>query len=51
MVEIKRRGGRGFEDIREIKITKGVLKYALGSCLIEVGDTKVLCAVNVEDKV
>ncbi|MCM8761974.1 MAG: ribonuclease PH [Candidatus Omnitrophica bacterium] len=51
MVEIKRKGGRGFEDIREIKITKGVLKYALGSCLIEVGDTKVLCAVNVEDKV
>jgi ribonuclease PH len=51
MVEIKRRGGRDFEDIREIKITKGILKYALGSCLIEVGDTKVLCAVNVEDKV
>lgn len=51
MVEIKRRSNRGFEDIREIKVTKGVLKYALGSCMIEIGDTKVLCAVNVEDKV
>lgn len=51
MAEIKRKGGRNFEDIREIKLTKGVLKYALGSCLIEMGDTKVLCAVSVEDKV
>lgn len=51
MPEIKRRSGRGYEEIREIKITRGVLKYALGSCLIEIGDTKVLCAVNVEEKV
>ncbi|MCX8082039.1 MAG: ribonuclease PH [bacterium] len=51
MVEIKRRGGRNFEEIREMKVSKGILKYALGSCMIEIGDTKVLCAVNVEDKV
>ncbi|MDD3726206.1 MAG: ribonuclease PH [Candidatus Ratteibacteria bacterium] len=48
---MKRKGGRGLEDMREIRITKGILKYALGSCLIEAGDTKVLCAVNIEDKV
>ncbi|HOL22057.1 MAG TPA: ribonuclease PH [bacterium] len=48
---MKRRGGRGFEEMREIKITKGILKYAMGSCLIEMGDTKVLCAVNIDDKV
>ncbi|MCX7917875.1 MAG: ribonuclease PH [bacterium] len=50
-MEIKRKGNRMYDEIREIKITKGFLKYASGSCLIEMGDTKVLCAVNYEDKV
>ncbi len=50
-MELKRRGGRSFEDIREIKITKGYLKYALGSCLIEIGDTRVVCSVNAEERV
>lgn len=51
MSEIKRKCGRALDDIRDIKISKGILKYALGSCMIEVGDTRVLCAVNIEDKV
>lgn len=50
-MEIKRRAGRAFDKIREIKITKSFIKYALGSCLIEIGDTKVVCSVNSEDKV
>ncbi len=50
-MELKRRGGRTFEEIREIKITKNYLKYALGSCLIETGDTRVVCSVNTEDRV
>lgn len=50
-MEIKRKGGRAYDQIREIKITKGFLKYALGSCLIEMGETKLICAVNYEDKV
>ena len=50
-MEIKRKSGRGYEELREIKITRGFLKYALGSCLIEMGDTRVICAVNIEDKV
>ncbi|MBN1445402.1 MAG: ribonuclease PH [Candidatus Omnitrophica bacterium] len=50
-MEIKRRAGRAFDQIREIKITKNFIKYALGSCLIEMGDTKVVCSVNAEDKV
>ena len=50
-MEIKRKSGRGYEELREIRITRGFLKYALGSCLIEMGDTKVICAVNIEDKV
>lgn len=50
-MEIKRKGNRPYDEIREIKITKGFLRYAAGSCLIEIGDTKVICAVNYEDKV
>ncbi|MCD6407933.1 ribonuclease PH [bacterium] len=50
-MEIKRKSGRGYEELREIRITRGFLKYALGSCLIEMGDTRVICAVNIEDKV
>lgn len=48
---MKRKGNRNEFGVREIKITKSVLKYALGSCLIEIGDTKVLCAVSQEDRV
>lgn len=50
-MDIKRKGRRGESGMREVKITKGFLKYALGSCLMEIGDTRVLCAVNQEEKV
>ena len=50
-MEIKRKSGRNWDEMREIKIYKNFLKYGLGSCLIELGDTKVLCAVNIEEKV
>ncbi|MCM8818857.1 MAG: ribonuclease PH [Candidatus Omnitrophica bacterium] len=50
-MEIRRKGNRRYDEIREIKITKNFLKYAKGSCLIEIGETKVICAVNYEDKV
>ncbi len=50
-MEMKRKGNRGYDEIRELKITKNFLKYAAGSCLIEMGDTRVLCAANIEEKV
>ncbi|MBI3306915.1 MAG: ribonuclease PH [Candidatus Omnitrophica bacterium] len=46
-----RQDGRKPQELREISIKKGFLKYAMGSCLIEMGDTKVLCSASVEDKV
>ncbi|RLA98186.1 MAG: ribonuclease PH [Deltaproteobacteria bacterium] len=46
-----RNDGRKPDQLRDIRITRGYLKYAPGSCLIEVGDTKVICAANVEDHV
>ncbi|WP_297633979.1 ribonuclease PH [uncultured Clostridium sp.] len=39
------------EQIRNVKVTRNYTKYAEGSVYIEVGDTKVLCNVSVEDKV
>jgi len=37
--------------MRPVKITPNYLKYAEGSVLIEAGDTRVICAASVEDKV
>ncbi len=43
--------GRSNLDIRPVKMTRGVSKFAEGSCLIEVGDTKVLCNATVDERV
>ena len=39
------------DQLRPIKITRNYTKYAEGSVLIEVGDTKVICTASIEDKV
>ena len=46
-----RRDGRGPEELRPARVTTGYLKHAEGSCLIELGDTRVLCAASLEEKV
>ncbi|ACI19075.1 ribonuclease PH [Dictyoglomus thermophilum] len=38
-------------DLRPVKITRKYLKYPLGSVLIEMGETKVICTVSMEEKV
>ena len=43
--------GRRFEKMRPVKITKNYTKYAEGSCLIEMGNTKVICTASVDDRV
>ena len=42
--------GRKKDQLRRIKMTRNYTKYAEGSVYIEVGDTKVLCNVSVEEK-
>ena len=37
-------------DLRPLSITPGYLKYAEGSCLIELGNTRVVCSASVEEK-
>jgi len=46
-----RADGRGASDLRPVRLTTAYLKHAEGSCLVEVGDTRVVCAVSFEDKV
>ncbi|MDO8491799.1 MAG: ribonuclease PH [Dehalococcoidia bacterium] len=43
--------GRRNDQIRPVRITPGFLAFADGSALIELGETKVLCAVTVQDSV
>jgi ribonuclease PH len=46
-----RADGRSPGDLRPVEITLGVQKWAEGSCLIRFGDTQVLCAATIEDRV
>ena len=46
-----REDGRTNDQIRPVSIVRGYIKYAEGSCLIEVGDTRVICTASVEEKV
>lgn len=43
--------GRKNEQIRPVKIIRKYTKFAEGSVLIEVGETKVICTASIEDKV
>ncbi len=43
--------GREADSLRKVRITRNYLKYAEGSCLIELGNTKVICTASVEESV
>ena len=43
--------GRAPNQLREVKITPNFMEYAEGSCLIEMGKTRVICTATVENKV
>lgn len=42
--------GRRADDLRLVKITPNVLDFAEGSCIVEFGKTRVLCAASLEDR-
>lgn len=48
---MKRPDGRRPNQLRAIKVTKNYMKNAEGSCLIEFGETKVICTASVEEGV
>lgn len=46
-----RSNGRQEDQLRPLTITTGTNKYAEGSVIIEMGDTKVICTATVDEKV
>ncbi len=48
---LRRVDGRRTDEIRSVKVTRPFIKYADGSVLIEMGETKVICTASVEEKV
>ena len=46
-----RSDGRSNQDLRPVTITRNFLKHPEGSCLIEMGETKVICTASVEENV
>jgi len=49
--EPRRRSGRGPEELRAVRMTRGYTQHAEGSVLVEFGDTRVLCTASVEQRV
>ncbi|MCP4872463.1 MAG: ribonuclease PH [Proteobacteria bacterium] len=46
-----RSDGRANDALRTLKITPDYLEFAHGSCLIEIGSTRVLCTAMIEESV
>jgi ribonuclease PH len=46
-----RSGDRRADQLRPLRFTRGFTNYAEGSVLVEMGDTRVLCTVSVEEGV
>jgi len=48
---VARPSGRGPGELRRIAFTRRYTRHAEGSCLVEFGDTRVLCTASVEERV
>ncbi|MBF0487085.1 MAG: ribonuclease PH [Nitrospirae bacterium] len=46
-----REDGRTNSELRPVKITRGAVRYAEGSALIEAGSTRVICTTTIEETV
>jgi ribonuclease PH len=49
--QFRRVDGRAPDELRPVTMTPGFMPNAEGSCLIAMGDTKVICTATVEDSV
>ena len=41
-MQVNRANGRAANELRPVKLTRGVMKHAHGSCFAEFGDTRVV---------
>ncbi len=48
---MKRGDGRGNDSLRRLNVKRNFIKYAEGSCLIELGNTRVICTATVDKNV
>ena len=48
---LQRKDGRSPKELRQVHISSGYLVWPLGSVLIEMGRTKVICSVSLDDTV
>ena len=48
---MNRTDGRAPDQLRKVKVTQNFVQYAEGSCLIEFGQTRVICTASVEEGV
>src|SRR3990167_1854420 len=48
---MQRNDGRGLDKIRKVQIHRNYIKYAEGSCLMELGNTRVICTASIEESV
>ena len=46
-----RSDGRDEQALRPVRLTPGFMPYAEGSCLVEMGQTRVICTATIEDTV
>ena len=49
--QLARSGNRALDDLRDLKVTYDIFPYAGGSVLFEIGNTKILCAVTLQNGV
>ncbi|MBF0590345.1 MAG: ribonuclease PH, partial [Magnetococcales bacterium] len=45
-----RHDGRKADQLRPVTITRHYIRHAEGSCLVEMGDTRVICTASVEER-
>ena len=43
--------GRGVQQLRTVRLTRGVMKFAEASCLVEWGHNKVMCTATLQERV
>jgi len=49
--EVRRPHGRTADALRPVRLETGVMKFAEGSALVEMGDTKVMVSASIENRV
>lgn len=47
----ERPDGRAVDQLRDIRFETGIAPHALGSALVSFGDTRVICAASIDEKV